>query len=303
MQQFLKPSAVAAMLVVCSLSAQADVKFDANIETNTTYKSGRDNPLAASTFDNGGRIEINANAELLRQGEYFVNARGSLLLGLNADTGIDDAWIQFGSSVWDFKLGRFEAVDLFPLGKDTLVESVAANTYRANVLRGRFKDDQFHGAVGLNASPNLRFELGLISYKGAKSGIVEQGVRPVAVYSNGALTLRAGIEHFDRGAGNQTGYGLSAGYAVSKEGYVNASYAKSSDVNASSFGLNATFGPAGVGLIHDNTAAGKSNTYYAAYSFPLFGVKGATITPAISHSTHTGQDGLTAVRVRLNYVF
>ena len=60
---------------------------------------------------------------------------------------------------------------------------------------------------------------------------------------------------------------------------------------------------AGVGLIHDKTAAGKSNTYYAAYSFPLFGVKGATITPAISHSTHTGQDGLTAVRVRLNYAF
>jgi hypothetical protein len=56
-------------------------------------------------------------------------------------------------------------------------------------------------------------------------------------------------------------------------------------------------------MVQDKTGANKATTYYAAYSFPLLGVKGATITPALSTSKATGVDNLNAFKVRLNYAF
>jgi hypothetical protein len=60
-----------------------------------------------------------------------------------------------------------------------------------------------------------------------------------------------------------------------------------------------------VGYIRDNneTTSASADTVYAAYSLPLMGIKGATVTPAISSSTGTGVQALQAVRVRLNYAF
>ncbi len=302
-------AAVAAAAAFVSL-AHAEVKFDANLEADPTFQ-GSQGATPSKTYL-GGRIEINATAELMNDGDKFVRAKGSLIVPLSKDSAnnevtVDDAWIQFGNKSVDLKLGRQEAADLFPLGKDVVVsEAIGGNGYRANALRGRFKDGKIHFVVGLNAAPGLRAELGVVSHKNGAAGI-EQGLRPTIVYNTGALTLRAGYESFkNQGvAGSTTGYGLSAGFALTKDSNLNASYAKSSDLNKSSFGLNATFGPAGVGYIQDKNSGNntKVNTFYAAYSFPLMGIKGATITPAISHSTGTGVENLTAVRVRLNYAF
>lgn len=299
MSKTFKLAAVAALCAVAA-AAHADVKFDANFEGDTTSIS----KTGADSFGTGGRIEMNANAELLKQDDNFVNAKATLIAGIGAkSTGIDDAWIQFGNSSADFKLGRFEAVDLFPVGKDTVLELATGAGYRANKVRGRFTDGEFHGAVGLNAAPGLRFELGVMS---KKSGATEKsGVRPAVVYGAGDLTLRAGYESFDLdGLGNKTGYALSAGYALAKDAAVNVNYAKSSDLDSSSLGLNLVYGAAGVGYVQDKTAATTVDTFYAAYSFPLLGVKGASITPAISTSSGgTGVADTTALRVRLNYQF
>ena len=304
MSKTFKLAALAA-LCAAAAAAHADVKFDANFEGDTTSING-----ATDSFNSGGRIEVNANAALLKQGDNFVNARASLLLGLNADSTVDDAWIQFGNSSVDFKFGRFEAVDLFPVAKDTVLVTPTLDDdgktgvgYRANTLRGRFKDGQFHGALGFNAAPGLRFELGLMKHKADDKE--QSGVRPAVTYTTGDLTLRAGLESFDKGAGNQTGYGLSAGYALSKEAAVNVNYAKSSDLDSSSVGANLVYGPAGIGYIQDKTGANKLDTVYAAYSFPLLGVKGAFITPAISVSSGNNDRlaDTTAFRVRLNYAF
>ena len=296
MSKTFKLAALAA-LCAAATAASAGVTFDANFEGDTTNIDG-----ATDSFNSGGRIEVNANAALLKQGDNFVNARASLLLGLNADPTVHDAWIHFGNASVDFKFGRFEAVDLFPVGKDTVLELATGAGYRANVGRGRFKDGQFHGAVGLNAAPGLRFELGLVNYKGDKE-VVERAVRPAVVYNMGDLTLRAGFESFDKGAGNQTGYGLSAGYALSKEAAVNVNYANSSDLDSSSVGANLVYGPAGIGYVQDKTGATKVNTVYAAYSFPLMGIKGASVTPAISFSSGDDLVDKTALLVRLNYAF
>ena len=303
MQTFVKSCAAAAALIAMG-AAHADVSFNANIENDTTYTAAKG--TTASDTRNGGRVELNVLAALAKSGDNFVNAKGTLLVKNDGTTAVDDAWIQFGNAKADLKIGRHEAADLFPMGKDTLVSGANANAsgYRANKLRGRMADGRFHGILGFNAAPGLRLEVGLVTKKTGTT--TEYGMRPTAVYTTGALTLRAGFESF-KSAGSSAaakdGYGLSAGYAINSSTSLNVNYAKSSDLNASSTGVNLTAGAAGVGYVQDKTGTAKQNTYYAAYSFPLFDIKGATITPAISHSTSAGVDNLNAFRVRLNYAF
>lgn len=302
MSKTFKLAALAA-LCAAATAASAGVTFDANFEGDLTSIDA-----ATDKVNAGGRVELNANAALLKSGDNFVNAKATFLARVSNDSNldsatIDDAWIQFGNSTADMKVGRFEAVDLFPVAKDTVLELADGSFgYRANKVRGRFTSGEFHGAVGLNAAPGLRFELGVMNFK---DGAAEKsGVRPAVTYTTGDLTVRAGYESFDLdGAGNKTGYGLSAGYALSKEAAVNVNYAKSSDLDASSIGANLVYGPAGIGYVQDKKGSAAIDTVYAAYSFPLLGVKGASVTPAFSYSSGDNVVDKTALRVRLNYAF
>lgn len=302
MQSHFRLAAVTAALVAAG-AAHAGVTFDANIENDTTFKSKQG--ATKSDTSNGGRIELNAKAELVKSGDNFVNAKASLIIPTSSTdkVGVDDAWIQFGNSMADLKVGRQEAADLFPMGKDVVVEAAASgNGYRTNALRGRKGDGQLHAVAGLNAAPGLRLELGLVTEKSAMP-TVAHGVRPTVVYNSGALTLRAGLESYKLDGVSYSGSGVSVGYAVAAGVNINANVAKNSDLDASSFGLNATIGAAGVGMVQDKKDENKVTTYYAAYTFPLMGVKGASITPAFSSSKATGVDNLNAFKVRLNYAF
>lgn len=285
------------------------MSFDANLEHDVLFK-GKQGATSSAT-SNSGRVELNANAALVKSGDNFVNAKASLILptGDGASVSIDDAWIQFGNSAADLKIGRHEAADLFPLGKDVVVESAqiipsggSAWGYRTSALRGRFKTGQLHAVAGLNAAPGFRVELGLVTEKSG-STTDAYGLRPTLVYTAGALTVRAGVESYKKNNVSYSGTGVSVGYALSSSASVNANYGKNSDLDSTSVGLNAVFGDAGVGMVQDKTGANKATTYYAAYSFPLLGVKGATITPALSTSKATGVDNLNAFKVRLNYAF
>lgn len=302
MQTQIRLVAVAAALLAAG-AAQAGVSFDANLEHDVLFK-GKQGATSSAT-SNSGRVELNANAALVKSGDNFVNAKATVTVptGEGANVGIDDAWIQFGNSAADLKIGRHEAADLFPLGKDVVVEAAGAYGYRTNALRGRFKTGQLHAVAGLNAAPGFRVELGLVTEKSG-STTDAYGLRPTLVYTAGALTVRAGVESYKKDNVSYSGTGVSVGYALSSSASVNVNYGKNSDLdNSSSLGLNAVFGDAGVGMVQDKTGANKATTYYAAYSFPLLGVKGATITPALSTSKATGVDNLNAFKVRLNYAF
>jgi hypothetical protein len=304
MQNMFKLAAVAA-LCTTAFAAQAGVAFDANLELDTTYTNKVKAPASnarESDLGLGGRLEVNASGKATN-GQNFVAGRASLLLKKDGSTGVDDFWVQAGNATADVKLGRFEGVDLFPVGKDTVLEYAGYTPYQGNVLRGRKGSDVFHGALGLNAAPGLRVELGLIETKKAEEN---KGFRPAVVYTSGAMTLRAGVESVKKvgTSGSETGVALSAGYQVSKDVYVNANYAKKEDDK--SFAINATIGDAGIGLVNGKGAGAqdKVTTVYAAYSMSLLGVKGATVTPAISYSKGGSlTDNQLAARVRINYAF
>jgi hypothetical protein len=296
-----KLAAVAAAAVFTTVS-YAEVSFDANIEHDITKVSKKD-------ASSGGRVELNAKAELHKNNDNFVTAKATVEIptGSGDKVSIADAWLQLGSSAVDLKIGRHEGADLFPMGKDVVAESAGTKSgefnggYRANKLRGRVTTGALHAVMGLNVAPGLRAEVGFVSKKEDQA----HGLRPTVAYTAGDLTLRAGLESIKSKGESSTGFGLSAGYALSTDASVNVNYAKSSKLDGQSFGVNATFGAAGLGYVQDkdNSSKEKVSTVYAAYSMPLMGVKGASFTPAISHSKGTGVSSLTAVKVRFNYSF
>jgi len=293
-----------AIAALISAPAFAAVGWDANIELDTTYQNSALNVATgvagARGASQGGRVEINAFSKT-DKGGGFVAGRASLIAGKGGSTAVDDMWVQIGNAAGDVKLGRFEAADLFPAGKDTIVEDGGAPSgYRTNAFRGRTSDA--HAALTLNAGGGVGFELGVMA-AGKNTGI-----RPVVSFGMDGFSAKVGLENGKNAAGKKvSGAGLTVGTTMAGVG-LNANFGsgKVDGVKGSSFGLNGTFGPAGVGYIMDKTnfttGTKKENTFYAAYSLPLFDT-GATITPAASYSKADGDTKRIGLRVRVNYAF
>jgi Porin-like glycoporin RafY len=307
----------AAALLALGGSAFA-VDFSANVELDTTYL--KDTPKTGLT--QSGRVELNVSNKAGK--DMFVAGNASFLAKKDGGVATDDMWVQVGNSTGDLKLGRFEGADLFPLPGDTVVNEVLG-VYKTNLLRGRTGSNHFHAAGTVNLGSGLSVELGLIETKAASSidangddVLVRKGVRPVISYANGPLSLRAGLESLKVNAGSSivngkvNGFGATAAYdfgGFKLTGNVASGKAKDSlgTAKLSAFALVATVGPANVGFITGKDGDDKSTTLYASYTLPLFDIKGASITPAVSWSKASfvggRKDTAAAARVRVNYTF
>lgn len=310
--KFSARTVVATAVLAVSGSAIAAVAMDANIELDNTYRSGSAVAAGDKGLGQAGRVELNASGKA--GANMFVAGKAAFLAKKDGTVGADDMWIQLGSASGDVKLGRFEGADLFPLAGDTLVNSVAP-VYGTNELRGRKDVSTFHAAGTLNLGSGLALELGLVESKSAGKGF-----RPVLSYAAGALTARVGIESGQYASGTKfTGVGVTAGYNFG--GFkLTGNYATgetdttSASNGQSAFALTAAVGPLAVGVIsskreeasstNDNV---KGRTLYASYNMPLFDIKGASVTPALSSSTGKTAAGVetkeNSLRVRLNYAF
>lgn len=311
--KFSARTVVAAAVLSLGGAAFAAPAFDANIELDSTYRSGSAVAAANKGLGQSGRVELNAFSKA--GANMFVAARASFLAKKDGNVGTDDMWIQLGNAGGDLKLGRFEGADLFPLAQDTLINH-AGNVYGANTLRGRKGDSEFHAAGTLNLGGGLALELGLVDNKTAA-----RGVRPVLAYSAGALTARLGFESGEyvavgaAAANKFSGVGATVGYDFG--GFKLTANVASGERDAttrdgqSAFAVTAAMGPLVVGAISGKTEAAvgddKVRTLYASYSMPLFDIKGASITPALSSSTGKTGAGVetkeNSFRVRLNYAF
>ena len=96
------------------------------------------NRLKNRTVDNNiprdDSIRIGDDSRLLVAGQWrasqangnFVTAVGEALLKTDGNLGMDDAFFAMGNKDnWFVQLGRFEAMDLFPLGKDVAYSPMA----------------------------------------------------------------------------------------------------------------------------------------------------------------------------------
>ncbi|GGB94028.1 hypothetical protein GCM10011352_20090 [Marinobacterium zhoushanense] len=310
-----------ALLTALSAQAMAEISLDANIELNTDMT---DTATGSTTYDQDGRVEVNAFARR-EKGDYFVQGKGTVLLKTDGETAVDDAFIQFGSARWDLQAGRFEAVNLFPKGKDTLVvHAGGVNVYEANLARGRVGDGGGQFALHLNASDNIRFELGTVFGDPEVDGDNTKafaGVRPAVTWYSGDFSVTAGYERvsYDLTAGgdvDKQGYGLTTSFKLAGAD-VNLSVARlddsssGSDQKTTSYGANMIYGNFGTGLIYSedsvNGVDADVTTAYMAYTLPLFDIENASVTFAGSTSKADG-DGVTddttnALRLRFNYAF
>ncbi len=309
-----RATAAAALLSLGS-TAFAAVAIDANIELNNDYRDGSAVAETNQGMSQNGRVEFNASGKA--GANLFVAAKAAFLAKKDGTVGTDDMWIQLGSAAGDVKLGRFEAADLFPLPGDTLVNH-AGNVYGTNTLRGRKDANVFHAAGTLNIGSGLSVELGVVQ---TNDGVNAKGVRPVLTYAAGPLTAKLGFEAGKyapvggAAANDVRGVGVSVGYDFGGFKLVgnvaSGKQDKATREGQTAFGLIAAVGPLAVGFISAKNEAAvgddKVQTIYASYAIPLFDIKGATITPAISASTLKTAAGVetseNSIRVRLNYAF
>jgi hypothetical protein len=305
----------AAAVAVLSLggAALAAPAFDANIELDNTYRSGSHVAEADKGLGQSGRVELNATGKA--GASMFVAGKAAFLAKKDGTVATDDMWIQVGSTGGDVKLGRFEAADLFPLAQDTLINH-AGSVYGTNTLRGRKDASQFHAAGTLNIGGGLSLELGVVENK-----TTAKGVRPVLSYLAGPLTARLGFESGKyaavggAAANDVQGVGATVGYdfgGFKLTGNVASGKRDAASRNKqSAFALTAAMGPLVVGAIAAKTEAAvgedKVRTVYASYNLPLFDIKGASVTPALSSSTGKTAAGVetkeNSFRLRLNYAF
>ena len=308
----LRATSVAACIAMAPVAFAAPT-IDANIELDSTYNSGSKLGSANTGMDQSGRLELNISQKAGT--DYFVTGRATLLAQKGGTAGTDDLWAQLGSNSASIKLGRFEAADLFPVPQDTVVNH-AGNVYYTNLLRGR--SEKFHAAGIFTLSSAVGFELGLIDATDTALGATGvKGARPVLSYASGPLSVKLGAEIGKYLSGrNVDGMGATAGYSANGMGF-NLNFAQgkqdsATDNKMTSIGVNALFGPFFAGFISaKNEQVGgdiQVQTVHASYNIPIFGVAGASITPAISHSTAKdsvlgkSQD-VDAFRVRVHYDF
>lgn len=301
MTRSFKLGAIAAAAFIAA-PAFAAASLDANLELDTTYYSKN-----ADRLQQGGRVEVNVSGKKELGGAY-VAAKGTAILNKAGAASVDDMWVEGGNSAMAVKLGRFEAADLFPAGKDTLV--IGGITYGANGARGRKGAADPHVALTANLGAGAALEVGVIetASAGQKTDI---GVRPVVSFGAGPVTVKLGFDKIKNGQTvaatdqNKMGVGATLGGTFGGVG-LNVNVASRDKEN--SFGVNATVGAFGVGfnagksLNSAATAVNKVNAIYAAYSVPFF-VDGATATFAVANGKNNDGVKDTGVRLRVNYGF
>ncbi|WP_020560991.1 carbohydrate porin [Thiofilum flexile] len=217
-----KVSLVAVIATIMSMGAVAAEKtfnIDGDAEYDITHQKTTAKGASSSTksFTEGGRIKLNAKARINQDNGSFVEAVVQPLFGFSngRNNATDDTYIKFGKKAWDIQLGRFEGIDLFPLGRDTVANKADGKFgYSANIMRGRdtgvdttytktdgsktvvpvvYADGHpVQGAAHFNIG-KTQVELGG-SY-GEKNGVKATGIRPVVKFDAGRFRVAAGYDY------------------------------------------------------------------------------------------------------------
>ncbi|KZN14728.1 carbohydrate porin [Marinomonas sp. TW1] len=306
-----------------SAGVVAAPSFDANFELNTDVI---DKEVGDTTYLQTGRVELNSYGKHT-SGDNFIEGKGTIELKVNGTSGIADAYLKIGNANIDVQLGRFEATNLFPKGKDVVVENAGGvSVYEAKKVRGRTSDDGGQIAIHMNASEAVQFELGTIYGAGNSDNATGDnttsiaGIRPIITFKAGSATITAGYESVDYELTNgsnvsQSGFALAANFDVSGAN-VNLAVTQMEDDNTdeevSSMTANMTYDNFGLGIITSNVDDGANDpsvtTLYTAYTMPVFDIDNASMTLAASYSTADDvaagvNDKVLATRLRFNYTF
>lgn len=177
----MKKTLIASAVFLAASGAQAEwtsqdgsLTIGGNVEINTDYVDvdrGKASPTGLGVKD-GGRIADDSRflldvQWLTRRGEYdYITAKAQPLIRTDGTVAIDDSYLALGQEkMWEFQIGRFEAMELFSTGKDTVAYIAAgADTigqgvyyYKGHEGRGR-RDMMGQARIGGQAG-NWSFEI------------------------------------------------------------------------------------------------------------------------------------------------
>ncbi|OXS14197.1 porin [Zobellella denitrificans] len=266
------------------LSLGGDVEFDINAankqeDSNLYRNDGRDD-----RWDQTGRLLLDISGERVADSGAYAKFKAQPTLGSSGGVGSDDAWFAFGrDDVGEMKIGRFEALDLFPLGQDVFVEHSgdtssglytdgSAYLYMAKEARGRAGDaghvmvSRQLGDVYLELATLFGNRLDLFNgaqYHGfnltkEKDSIV---VRPALRWQLGDFSWALGAEHNlikdaivderGRDVSDRTGYGTTFGWQSGLiKANLNAAYLDAHREENLTLGANVLFDKFGLGYIY-----------------------------------------------------
>lgn len=168
-------------------------------------------------WDLNGRLLIGLDGERALSNGNRAGFKVQPLANMSGSMGLDDAVFYFGQdNKWNFKIGRYEAYDMFPLNQDTFVEHSgnSANDLYADgfgyvymMKEGRGRSDN-GGAMNLSSTYNdWYFEVNTLVEDGSK--VFQDGkyhgrqldnrknvvyVRPVAAWKKDNLTIAGAID-------------------------------------------------------------------------------------------------------------
>lgn len=136
-----------------SIGGDAEINFDAINNNNGVQDATiptRDNRgLTETQLADDSRFLMDVTWRDSREDGSYIQATAQPLFKANGAVEMDDAFFAFGmENSWEFQIGRFEAMDLFPLGKDISMFYAAGGDgigqgvyyYMAKEARGRRGD-------------------------------------------------------------------------------------------------------------------------------------------------------------------
>ncbi|GAK50806.1 hypothetical protein U14_02047 [Candidatus Moduliflexus flocculans] len=224
-------AAACAGLVVAPMAfaeVSATLGLSGDVETNTTweYKSvdrgaGGSDDLATNSWTNEGRTRLKLTGRVKSDSGWFAAAQGDGMIATSGTTGVDDAWVQFGTSSFATKIGRYEFEKLMTKGEDVYIASAptAPSRYEGNYMRGRFGGSAGNIGLDFKFSDTSKMQIGMVlgGQDGNETaiststdpdtgqvvtkvvslpfGVNVYGIRPVFMFSGGAFTVKVGGEY------------------------------------------------------------------------------------------------------------
>jgi len=312
----LKPalSCVALMVSFACTQVSAEMAFSGNIELDTDIVTNAGG-AAVDNYDQGGRVKLEASGETA-VGTATLKGVGQLLITKDGTTGVDDAWFRLGRDTWGVKFGRFEAMETFSKGTDTVLNVIGgAANYQGNAARGRTGADLGQIALDFAASDTVSLELG--TFWGDASTTDDENmvsaIRPaITMDVTDDLRVSASFESMESGGVDTDGFGLYVRYATEKFALkMNAAQGEqktggTTNWDNTTFNVNIESGNIGIGFHSTEDDDGDSaSTVYGRYLFPnLFGSENTNAQLGLSlASADSADEDETALRLRFFHTF
>jgi hypothetical protein len=142
----------AALLVAPAAFAEVSATMDVagDVETNTDFTISDDGSDNSLSWSNNGRTHIAFTGRVEGDGGWFGAAKGDAMIDVGGSTGVDDAYVEFGTESFSIQIGRYEAKSAFGKGQDTFIVGApgAPGRYEGKDFRGRLDGTNL---IALNA--------------------------------------------------------------------------------------------------------------------------------------------------------